>query len=315
MPTSIHDRFAVVISVGPNDRELSRLRDVVAGVMRFERDNIGRIVVVDDSRGRHDYSRLGVDGLERVLRIVPSVRRGRGDGWRGGLTVNVLYGLKTAFLRDDVRFALKLDTDSLVIGPLFDRVRCFFESHPDTGVLGSGFASDFDGSPVPPSTWRRNLRKHARILRLRRKPFPRLECALWGRKRDRRDLLLQAIANGWPLGACAQGGGYAVRRELVEHWLRTGFLADDLLWLDTDLTEDVTVALLCYAARFRVADDNGRGGVFGVQYQGLAMPVPALFEHGYAVVHSVKAADPVEESRLRHEFAAQLARTDCRCGL
>jgi hypothetical protein len=207
-----------------------------------------------------------------------------------------------AFQATQVSFVLKLDTDSVVIGPFLERImECFYASR-DVGLLGSCFRYDLIGNPVPPSTWKGNLTKHKNLVRLRRRPFPRIEFSFWGRKRARRLLLLQALRNGWPLGACAQGGGYAVRRELFDVCWANGWLADDLLWLDTDLGEDVVSSLLCFAAGFQVADLNGPNGVFGVQSQGLGLSLEQFTAHRHSILHSVKMKNWEDELALRRRI-------------
>ncbi|MBO0721955.1 MAG: hypothetical protein J2P41_14115, partial [Blastocatellia bacterium] len=101
--------FSVVIAVGPGEREFVRLESVLEGLLAIEADNLIEVVIVDDSRGRWDYSALRK--LHHSIKTVVSPRAGRGDGWRGGLTTNILFGMKTALQSPQVSFVLKLDTD------------------------------------------------------------------------------------------------------------------------------------------------------------------------------------------------------------
>jgi hypothetical protein len=296
--------FSVVIAVGPGDREFVRLEDVLEGLLAVEAENLISIVIVDDSMGRWDYSTLRETSSHPSIMTVVSPRAGRGDWWRGGLTTNILFGMKTALQSSQTSFVLKLDTDSFVIGPVFERLRAFFSNHPEVGVVGSCYQYDLNGAAMAPSTWKINLKKHAKLFRLRRNPIPHVEHALFGRKAIIRKLLLRALANQWDWGANAQGGGYAVSRSLLQHWQKSSILSDDLLWVDTDLTEDVVVSLLCLAAGMRVADFNQIGGVFGVQYRGLGFSVEELFRRRYGVIHSTKIDNLEQEQELRKRLLA-----------
>jgi hypothetical protein len=296
--------FSVVIAVGPGDREFARLEDVLEGLLAVEAENLINIVIVDDSMGRWDYSALRETSFHASIKTVVSPRAGRGDGWRGGLVTNTLFGMKAALQSSQISFVLKLDTDSFIIGPVFEKLSDFFSTHPGIGVAGSCYQYDLHGAPVAPSTWKVNLKKHAKLFRLRRNPYPHIEQALFGRKASIRKLLLRALATRWDWGACAQGGGYAVSSGLLQYWQERSILSDDLLWLDTDLGEDVVVSLLCFAAGMRVADFNQTGGVFGVQYRGLGLSIEELFRRGYGVIHSTKIDDWEEERELRKRLLA-----------
>lgn len=296
--------FSVVIAVGPGEREFVRLEGLLAGLLAVEAENLLEIVIVDDSNGRWDYTALPDRRFPPAIKVVVSPRAGRGDGWRGGLAANILFGMRTALQASPLTFVLKLDTDSFVIGPVFDRLSSFFSSQKAIGVAGSCFQYDLNGAAVAPSTWKVNLKKHARLIRLRRNPIPHVEHAFFGRKALIRELLLRALDRRWDWGACAQGGGYAVSGGLLELWQERSILSDDLLWVDTDLGEDVVVSLLCFAADMQVADFNQEGGVFGVQFEGLGFSVDELFRRGYGVIHSTKVDDWRQEQELRERLLA-----------
>ncbi len=295
------ETFACAVAVGPDQHELMRLEDLLHALRTHEAQSCERVIVVDDSDDKHDWS--GLVSRFRMLSVVHSPRHGRGDPWRGGLATNVLFGIRIAFETSAARFVLKLDTDSFVLSSFSSRIARFLSDKPFLGIVGSCYQFDMDGKRVPPSTWKPNLQKHHAAVRLRRNPLPHLELALWGRRRRIRTLLRQAIREGWQWGACAQGGGYAITRDAFERWTRLGFFRDPLLWLNTDLGEDVVLALLCFAGGLRIIDYNGRSQVFGVQYRGLAFEPEELKRRGYGIVHSVKA-DPWEnEFRIRQRLS------------
>jgi hypothetical protein len=298
------NKFSVVISIGPGEHEVLRLHDLIHYLIYFDQENLEKIVVIDDSRKKNSYESI-LHKCGKVI-IFESPRQGKGDNWRGGLATNILFGIKKALQLDNVKFVLKLDTDSFIIGSSYSRLATFFKKNPKVGVVGSNYQFDLYGNEVAPSTWSINLHKHSKLVRPRRNPFLRIEFALWGRKKYRRKLLLKAINNNWALGACAQGGGYAVSADLVQEWINLQFINDNLLWLDTDLGEDVIVALLCFAANYMIMDFNGENGVFGVQYKGLGLPLDEFFRRKNSVIHSTKKKTWEEETDLRNQIKTKI---------
>ena len=293
--------FAAIAAVGPGANELLRLQDLLAQLSTYESDRFAELVLVDDSKGAHDWSVLRPP--QRV-RVIPAKRSGRGDSWRGGLATNILWGIEEGFRDPRVKFIVKLDTDSFVIAPFANKISQQFEANRNAGVLGSCFEIDLHEQRVPSSTWERNIVKYAKLIRFRRRPMPRLETALFGKNRVIRRLISMALAHNWASGACAQGGGYAVCRELFIRWKEHGFLNEPLLWLETDLGEDVVVALLCFAAGREILDFNRPGEVFGVQYCGLGFAPEELSRRGYSIVHSVKSECWDSEVRIRDALRA-----------
>jgi len=301
------DTFACAVAVGPDVHELARLEDLLNGLCLHESQRCKQLVAVDDSYGKHDWRDLR--SRFPTLSVIKSLREGRGDPWRGGLATNVLFGIRTAFETSAARFVVKLDTDSFVLSSFSSRMAGLLQKQRSIGIVGSCYEIDMVGNRVPPSTWKPNLQKHCSAVRLRRNPFPHVEHALWGRRRRIRSLLREAIRHGWQWGACAQGGGYAISRVAFERWTKLGFLSDPLLWLDTDLGEDVVMAVLCFASGLQIVDYNGRSEVFGVQYEGLGFEPEELKRRGYGVVHSVKAEAWEEEVHLRERLGRAAERT------
>ncbi len=289
--------FSVVVAVGPGPHEVERTLDLIQQIDRFEQSSIGEFLIVNDTKDMGRWNEI----LSRYpfVRILESVRQGQGDSWRGGMAVNILGGIDSAFRHKPISFILKVDTDSFILRSFSHEIGDAFEQDSSLGTIGSCFRNDLDGKLVPPSTWQVNLRKYLKLFRLRRNPFPHLETALWGRHRLIRTLIHQAVAHGWPLGSCAQGGGYAVSRRAFDFWTKNGFCEDPLLWLNTDLGEDVILSLLTYAAGLEIADLNQPGQPFGVIYQNLAVPPFELKRRNYAIVHSLKSKSWNEEEEVR----------------
>ena len=305
------DTYAAVVCVGPGEHEMGRLADLVTSLVRFEAASLARLVVVDDVPEARNFAGIAQELPAGRLQVLHNARRSRGDGWSGGLAANTVFGLAAAGAGRHCAYVLKLDTDSLVIAPFHERLLHFFREDAGCGVAGSCYAVDLHGHPTPPSTWIVNLAKWQRPLRLRRNPYPRLEQGLVGVNGQIRRMISTALTVGTPagycLGNCAQGGGYAVRRETLDTLQNRGWL-EGTWWSRTDLGEDVVVSLLATAAGWRIRDFNQPGEVFGVRFRGLNGPPATLKARGYAIIHSLKCADWESEQSLREQFRAS---TDC----
>ncbi len=303
--------YSTVVCVGPGEKELFRLRELLRSLILHEAHSLERLIVVDDvTKAR---------GLEEtVVNLVPAAkcsvlrnpRRSQGDPWRGGITVNTLFAFAGG-LASTTRstYFLRVDPDSLIVGPFHARISEFFAKHARCGVVGSCYRIDLHGQPTAPSTWEPRLKKLHRRLRIRRNPFWHVEHAFVGSRREVRKIISTALSAsrtgkvcGYRLGSCAQGGGFAVRRELLDDLRNRGWL-NGWAWVDTEITDDPVLSLLATAAGWEVRDFNQPGQVFGVQYRGLSGTPEELVARGYGIVHSLKSATWERELDLRETFS------------
>lgn len=293
-------RFSVVVAAGPDTHEPERIAALAEQLRHFEAKHLQTLLVMDDGGGRHDWSccsRLP------FIRIRSSARDGRGDPWRGGLTSIMLRGYRELFAEPEPPgFVLKLDTDSFIIGEFAERIGRRYREDPRLGLVGSCFEYDLSGSRVPPSTWKINLDKLRRPLRLRRKPVPHPQQAWVGWHAKVRHLINQALSHGWDLGSCAQGGGYALAGHTYRAWMQAGIPLDPEQWLHNELTEDVVFSMMSYAVGHPIQDFNRPGEPFGVQHKGLGFPPHELVSRGYAILHSMKASSWDAEQAVREEL-------------
>jgi hypothetical protein len=302
--------YSVIVSVGSGEKELSRLKGLLKSLILHEPEALEQLIVVDDVPEGRGLTEVVFDlcPAEKCL-VLRNPRRSQGDSWRGGITANALFAL-TEGLVSATRSAyfLRLDTDSLVIAPFHARISQFFAKHAHCGVAGSCYRVDLNGQPTAPSTWEPPLRKLHRCVRMRRKPFWHFEHALFGPRREIRKMISAALlapktgkVQEYRLGNCAQGGGFAVRQELLSDLRDRGWL-NGWLWVDTDIGEDSVLSLLATAAGWEVEDFNQPGEVFGVQYQGLFAIPEKLVAAGYGIVHSLKSPNWEDELQLRESF-------------
>src|SRR5262245_28682559 len=115
--SSTSPRFAVVIPVGPERIDAWRAIQLLESVVQWE-PGVAWCVIVDDGLEPRGISErpLFPDACRAVTIMNP--RRGRGLGWSGGLVTGMLAALSWIHTHTDAEFALKLDTDALVIGPM-----------------------------------------------------------------------------------------------------------------------------------------------------------------------------------------------------
>jgi hypothetical protein len=302
--------YSAIVCVGPGEKELFRLKELLESLILNESDALERLIIVDDVAEARGLA-------EAVFELVPAAkcsilqnpRRSQGDAWRGGLTANTLFAFAEGLASTSRSgYFLRLDPDSLIIAPFHRRINEFFATHSRCGVVGSCYRIDLRGRPTAHSTWEPRLRKLHRWVRLRRKPVWHIEHALFGSRREIRKIVSAALSasrtgqvHGYRLGACAQGGGFAVRRELLNDLRNHGWL-NGWVWVDTEITDDPVLSLLATAAGWNVEDFNQPGEVFGVQYQGLCGPPEDLVVAGYGIVHSLKSGGWEQELQLRESF-------------
>ena len=75
-------------------------------------------------------------------------------------------------------------------------------------------------------------------------------------------------------------------------------------WVQTRLSEDVVLGLLCGAAGLRMQNAVGAAEPFAVSWKGLPAPPEQLLDRGHSIVHSVKDGPHGSERELRAWFRA-----------
>src|SRR5688572_11576196 len=106
---------AVLMAVGPGDREVDRAADVLDSILHHE-PGIDAILLVDDAPAERDLAAVVGRGRPSVA-VTANPRDGEGLGLWGGLAAGMLHGY--GWLQREVQpdLVLKLDTDALVIAP------------------------------------------------------------------------------------------------------------------------------------------------------------------------------------------------------
>jgi hypothetical protein len=290
--------FAVLIPVGPAERDCVRLDDGIEALRAVEPVDEIELVLVDDAPEPRDLpGRVGWPGA-RVVRT-SLWDGGRAPDPYSAMVAGTLAGLRVAAGLDP-DFVLKLDTDALTIAPFADAIRVAFAADPTLGVVGS-YDRMCTGATRDWSVWGPALSHLWRPVTVTAPASGGRRHLMWRGRAARREsqrILRDARRHGYVTGAHCLGGAYAVSPAL----LARSDLFESEPWRDTGLAEDVVVGIVCHAAGLRLGGLVGRGEPFGLAHVGLPASPAALIERGHSVVHSVKDHDAEIEAEHRAAF-------------
>jgi hypothetical protein len=284
---------------GPGPAELDRIADTLESLHHFE-PAVGRVIVVDDEpdAARDIVSVAGPLGGRTT--VIPNPRDRSAHWWSEGVLVGIAAGLDEARTREPpVDWVLRMDTDALVIGPFADAVDAEFRADPDLALVGS-YLWEADGTPRDVSGPARPLRRLRAPISLWRQQRT-VKTGLVGLGRERRQIILDAEANGYQLGQHCQGGAYAMSMRAVEAVAARGWL-DCHLWRDSYLPEDVIMSLQVKALGLHLLGMSDPGEPFAVRHVGLPGEPADLVAAGYGIAHSLKDHGAWTEDALRAEF-------------
>ena len=290
--------FAVLLPVGPSDRDLQRLADAVDALRAAEPPDAIELILIDDAPEPRDLAARAGWRSACVIRT-PLWAGGETPDPASAMVAGTLAGLRLA-ARLELDFVLKLDTDALAIAPFADAITAAF-ADPAVGIVGS-YDRTCTGGVRDWTRWERPLARVGLPLALvdaQGRRFSRRVVVRPARARQAaRRLLRQARAHGYVAGAHCLGGAYAVSPAL----LGRPELFDATPWLSTGLSEDIVVGLLCHAAGLGLRGLVGPGEPFGLAHVGLPAPPAELIAAGHSIVHAVKHPDPAVEEDLRAAF-------------
>ncbi len=298
--------FAVLLPVGPGSKEVERARDTLESLWTYE-PGVSCIVLIDDSPVSRPLLLLSgcPSGCEISILHNSLIDKAR----LGSLKVGILRGLSWIQQNTKAAFVLKIDTDSLVIGPFSRRVLEAFVAMPEVGMLGSyektcnGYKRDFSG-------WGKRVRKLGSRVSLWRSPVSPLihvRLAWWGNNATIREIIRQAVQAGYQPGEHCQGGGYAVSRAFLDRMAVRGHFQDPYLWRFTRCPEDVMIGMYTKAVGMRLHGLVEEGQPFGIRWKGLAAAPDQLMAKGYSLIHSVKNDQQFSEAEIRRFFRERRA--------
>lgn len=295
--TESENSFAAVVLVGPQPLEVRRLADLAESIAAYE-TGPGWFIVIDDApicRNLEHFIHLP-PGIRTVclhhLREGPTVLFRHG----GGLCSQVMQAMKWVQENTTARFAIKLDTDSLIINPFRNKIARVFDSHDALGMLGAH-------TLTPNGTTRKWHHHGETVMRLYKTQFDWRQPLRGLRQQPETEmtrLIAAALANQYNPGEHCLGGGYAVSRGALDRMKRSGYLENPLpRWMNVDMAEDVMIGLHVRAVGMKLDNYVRPGEVFGVRYQGLPDSPQRLVELGFSVIHSLKNDPGFAESTIR----------------
>ena len=234
------------------------------------------IVVADDAT---------TDGThERLLNAGCWVVRNPERQYLWGLDLTLRRAFREAHRMFESPIYLKIDPDALIIGTgLEEALSSAFRANPEQGLLGT-YHTDWNGEQRDLSYWRECMLRVSKDLG---KPYQ------------------LAIQNGYQVGDGVQGGAYALSRTCLDSITKRGwFLGSDGYHPSgvrgQHVAEDSLIAMLTYAAGYKVGEIGGPGQPFGLWDVGLPMSPEELLRQNRIVTHAMKYRD--EASLVARDF-------------
>jgi hypothetical protein len=237
---------------------------------------------------------------------------------------NVLFALNYIASNHEAEFVLKLDADSLIIGPMAERIAGFLATHSDCGVCGTLGRTSARQSPTY-GYERTIISPLVRMIRA-------LPSEQWAYIESLADDELLSYANhdsstANNLRTCAtlakpvaaamqhgyywleycQGGGYALSWNFLTALKQAGYLAHSPKIFSLPTGEDVLISMYCRSLRFTVLDYSADGQPFACAWKGLPDSPKSLLERNHSVVHSLKGDIQISRADLQAFFKSQRA--------
>ena len=290
--------FAVLLPVGPSDRDLQRLADGVDALRAAEPPDAIELILIDDAPEPRDLAARAGWRSACVIRT-PLWAGGETPDPASAMVAGTLAGLRLA-ARLELDFVLKLDTDALAIAPFADAIAAAF-ADPAVGIVGS-YDRTCTGGVRDWTRWER--------------PLARVGLPL---------ALVDARAGGSAAGSSSArlaparppAGCYGRPARTATSPARTASVAPTPSRRRCSLDRSCStpprgsppasprtscVGLLCHAAGLELRGLVGPGEPFGLAHVGLPAPPAELIAAGHSIVHAVKHPDPAVEEDLRAAF-------------
>jgi hypothetical protein len=302
--------YAIALLIGPKEVEIERTHDLLASIGHHELHRL-RVVVIDDSPTDRELNKRFSFPPQVEPAFLRFVRPPHGIGFKKakGVCGNALLGMQwIARNAPEARFAMKVDTDALVIGPFVRRLAAAFEAEPQVGVLGANTRTPegFDRDTTRAATLMRGLYERKIDWKSPRSAWRYFKD--WRRGGPRSTIrrhIGEALRAGYAWGENCLGGAYAIRRECLAEMNRRGYLDPVEAWTPADVAEEVMMHMYARAAGYRLKNFVDRGEVFGIRFEGLPFDLPDLVERGYGIIHSVKNDPRFSEEQVRAFFRAR----------
>ncbi|MHC4572972.1 MAG: glycosyltransferase [Planctomycetota bacterium] len=256
---------SIVIPCGPRREAVLDTADSIAHYCYEPHD----VIFVDDCTCDGTYQAL-LDHKKDNWHIL---RNPRVNGYHR-IVQTLCLGFRYVLERLRCRFALKLDTDSLIIrcGALTDALN-YMNSNPQVGAFGV-YEKDYNRA--------RSYSVHGRLIDK--------EMAWWRRALGLRPyyhkLLNRAEKNGYRRGDNVFGGALFITHDCLSAIHRLGGL-DVPYRGHSRLGDEIYFSMATVAAGYRLGHFAAPDGPLCLEYRGLPYPAIELWQRGYKIVHSV----------------------------
>ena len=303
-------KFGVLVPCGPSPLESARISDLMDALWHFGGE-CAQIVMVNDGNPHLAQLDLGIlekkYGCRIPVEILQNPRNGEGWGWAGGLVYGELAGLhRLKTLVPDLGFVIKLDTDALPIRPFHADLALRFKD-PGIGLVGSRIINE-----IPPAYkqtqalgyFRNKTNKLLAPISLWRKPTWHLRSPLLDKDLARiREMLQEAISNGYVKGELIEGGAFAWSGDYIDRLINRGFHTDRSMLLKLNVSDDLFLTPLAYCLGLHCEESD----IFCVEPANLRFPAAELWERcpNARIIHSVKGGSPEYEASTRDFFRNQ----------
>lgn len=264
-PTAARKCDLTIIFAAANG-EWRGVRDLIDSLKTYL-DCDYEIIAVDDMTDDGTHAGL----LESGCWVVRNPQR----EYLWGLDRTLRRGFNEALRLFDSPIYLKIDPDALLIkNGLEHALKAAFNANQHVGLLGA-YHFGHDGGQRDLSYWRERMLRQEHSLGL---PFK------------------LARQNGYSPGDGVQGGVYALSRNCLARIVRSGWLAgkggyNPPRLRPARIAEDSLIAMLTFAAGFKVGEFGGPGQPFATKDKGLPKSPEELLNAECMVVHSVKYED------------------------
>lgn len=307
--------FAVIIPVGPSAVDLARGAALLSCLVYWE-PQVRWCIILDNSVMNRGLAELPYVPTTCQVVTLTTSQRYTGHSWGGVLTSRVLSAFAYVQAHTDAAFALRIDTDALVIAPFVNKISSLLAQRPFAGLVGTVGLScnplirahdDLTRTPKLLSLHRLlprdTLHDESAASDIHVHDLGTLSTAQQSAFQLLRGHIDHAVQHGYSTSEFCQGGGYVVTRLMLDRMSAAGYLQSAESWKILPFSEDRVVAMYTRAVGLEMYDCSRQNEPFGMNHVGLAYPPDTLRARGHSIIHSVRNDPRFDEASIRRFFA------------
>jgi glycosyltransferase involved in cell wall biosynthesis len=288
--------FVIVIPVGPSGDtryNIEYIQDTIDSVIFYVGSSF-EIIILDDS---------GTDTGSQLLGRYPFlkiIRNQKNYGLKGELYYSLSQVYEFAIKNYDFRVLLRMDTDTLMIGPSPEKdAISYFGQNPGIGQLGS-YKVDCNGDKRDNTFPREELRRETGLKNA---------ISNWKQCFFLRNILSKAIKNGYEPGEHCIGAAYFISRDCMHRLFEQGLLLREEL-RSSKLAEDHIFSLLIRSCGFDIGDFATGELPLGIRWHGLPCSPDELVLRKKKLIHSTRFWEGMNEEMIREFFRRKREKAD-----